>query len=528
MKKMTRFAAIFVAMMMAFTVTVGLAACSDGNDDGTEQGIESITIFAQGTTAALGDTVEISVSFTQLESVLETLPTKVDVYVEGVEDAIAKDLAVSDGKISFGTGEYNTGSYNIYVKTGDYISNKLPVVLTSDVPAPTNVTIAEGATNQVRITCDGTASYYWFYYSKTNNPLTATYIDWQTSKSQTRMLSESGTYYFWVKASESYGSTETERSKRKTSAFSEVASYTFTYSQLETPTNVTVTLNKTNQVKIACEGNSQYYWFYYSKTNDTSTATYIDWQTSKSQTLMLSESGTYYFWVKAADGYGATETAREKIAQSDFSAVAEYAFTYITPSVPTNVSVTLNKTNQVKITCDGDAGYYWFYYSKTNDASTATYIDWQTSKSQTLMLSESGTYYFWVKAADGYGATETARAAIAQSDFSSVAEYAFTYTTLSTPTGITVTQGTSASRVTIKCTDNNSAYYWFYYGTENDTSKAIYVDWQVLASHTMTLSAAGTYYFWVKAADGYGSTETVRATVAQSDFSSVETYTYSN
>ena len=41
----------------------------------------------------------------------------------------------------------------------------------------------------------------------------------------------------------------------------------------------------------------------------------------------------------------------------------------------------------------------------------------------------------------------------------------------------------------------------------------------------MPLSANGTYYFWVKAADGHGSTETARASIHISEFSEKATYT---
>ena len=268
----------------------------------------------------------------------------------------------------------------------------------NSISAPTNVQVTLNATNQMKITCEGNATNYWFFYDKTNNSSTAEYIDWQISKSQTLMLTESGTYYFWVKAAEDHSSTTEARSKIKTSAFSEVAIYDFTYSALEAPTNVTVTAAKTNQVKITCEGNAAKYWFYYSKTNDIATAEHIDWQISKSQTLMLTESGTYYFRVKAADGYGFTEETRADIAQSAFSEVATYSFTHTDLIAPTGVTVEATTDGKVKVSwTSNNSVYYWVYHNTSNDSSSAEYVDWEISAYHMMPLTGSGTHYFWVK-----------------------------------------------------------------------------------------------------------------------------------
>ena len=298
-------------------------------------------------------------------------------------------------------------------------------------------------------------------------------------------------------------------------------------SEIKAPTDIKVELTAANKVKISGTTSSAgKYWFYYSKTNNPLSATYIDWQTSVSQTLILSESGTYYFWVKGADGYGTTAAKRSVIATSAYSEVCSYDFTYTTLSAPTNVTVSATDTsNKVKITCNGTAGYYWFYYGTTDDPEKATYIDWQITPSQTIVLSENGTYYFWVKAADGYGSTEAKRAEISQSAFSDVVEYKFTHTELTAPTNVTVAAIDNTNQVKITCDNVKASYYWFYYGTTNDSEKATYIDWQITPSQTIELSENGTYYFWVKAADGYGSTEAKRAEIHSSDFSEAATIT---
>ena len=66
-------------------------------------------------------------------------------------------------------------------------------------------------------------------------------------------------------------------------------------------------------------------------------------------------------------------------------------------TAPTNLVAKLSETalNTINLTWDAVDGidYYWIYYSTENDVSRA-----KTS----ISLSESGTYYFWVKSANTY------------------------------------------------------------------------------------------------------------------------------
>ena len=290
---------------------------------------------------------------------------------------------------------------------------------------------------------------------------------------------------------------------------------------LSAPTGVTVTTATTgNRVTVKWTDNgATKYWVYYNSTNDTSTATCASkYETSGTYgcDISLPSTGTYYFWVKAADGYSSTS------ATSDFSSVATYDFTYTTLSAPTNISVTnSSKTNYVTVKwTNNGATKYWVYYNSTNDASTATC----TSKYETsgtygcdILLTESGTYYFWVKSADGYTSTS------ATSDFSSTAQFAFTYTALSAPLNASVSSTSTDGKVTVKWTNNGAAKYWVYYNSTNDTSTATCASkFETNGTYgcDITLSSTGTYYFWVKAADGYSQTSNT------SDFSSVATYTY--
>ncbi|MGN0724525.1 MAG: hypothetical protein ACI4LT_11015, partial [Treponema sp.] len=89
------------------------------------------------------------------------------------------------------------------------------------------------------------------------------------------------------------------------------------------------------------------------------------------------------------------------------------------------------------------------------------------------------------------------------------------------PTGVTVSASTTKNNVTVKWTNNGSAKYWIYYNTENNTETATCAT-RFASSGTygydISLLSSGTYYFWVKSADGYYTDSNT------SDFSEVVTY----
>ena len=98
---------------------------------------------------------------------------------------------------------------------------------------------------------------------------------------------------------------------------------------------------------------------------------------------------------------------------------------------------------------------------------------------------------------------------------------------LPVPEGVTVSASTTKNKVTVKWTDNGSAKYWIYYNTENNTATAIcetkFADsYECTYGYDISLPSSGTYYFWVKSADGYDTDSNT------SDFSDVVNYTYTN
>lgn len=107
-------------------------------------------------------------------------------------------------------------------------------------------------------------------------------------------------------------------------------------------------------------------------------------------------------------------------------------------------------------------------------------------------------------------------------------EVTLTKNALKAPTGLAVEASTEMNNtVKVTWTDNGAQRYWIYYNTSDDTATATCAS-RYKTSGTygceITLSASGTYYFWIKAADGTYSTDKT------SDFSSsvIYNFTYSN
>ena len=411
--KFKKLSSLLFAFVFAFAFLV--VSCSNGSDDNSsaEEQSGTITLSAEATSATVGDVVSLSVSF----SGWSENPTAVDVYVKESSDALKNGVAVSAGKITLDTSHFEAGTYNLYVACGSVKSNSIEVTLTKNaLKAPAGLAVAASTeTNTVKVTwTNNGAKMYRIYYNKSDDAATAICakkLETDGTSGCEITLFASGTYYFWIKAAD--GMVDTV----PTSAFSDSVSYDFTYTPLPTPTGLAVAASKTtNTVKVTWTSNgASWYRIYYNKSDDAATAICASkYATSGTDEITLSASGTYYFWIKAADN---TETT------SAFSDSVSYDFTYTPLSAPTGLAVEAStKPNTVKVTWKHNgAKNYWIYYSKKDDPKSAKRHEEYGAYGYEITLSDSGIYYFWIKAADGYSINDKT------SDFSSSISYNFTY-----------------------------------------------------------------------------------------------------
>ena len=297
---------------------------------------------------------------------------------------------------------------------------------------------------------------------------------------------------------------------------------------------VTVTWDAIN-----CDKKHNYY-IYYSTKNDTSSLKesnvavpwYFIYDGIGSYDVILPESGTYYFWVKATSGDYNT-------ISSDFSEASNpVAFTFALDA-PTNVKAALSskKLNTVTLTwdainCDKDH-CYWIYCSTKNDTSSLKEPNGEICSYSIdgigfydVSLSESGTYYFWVKAAPSNYSVSTASSA-----FSKVSNsVSFTHQDLPVPTGFKVSA--EGDRIELYWNSTKAPYYHIYINTENNSETATLYKSDIESINTdntieginfirhTTLTSGTTYYFWVKSADTSSSDSPT------SGFSNVASCTY--
>lgn len=204
---------------------------------------------------------------------------------------------------------------------------------------------------------------------------------------------------------------------------------------LPAPTGVTVAAHpdKLNTVTVTWQTGDEvakYYWIYYSTTNNTASLTTPQeqeyssslWKGTGTCDIVLDTSGTYYFWVKAANGYDLKSPA------SDFSTAASYVFTIQSLTAPTNVKAEKYESASypgIKLSWDTTkAPYYHIYWSESNDSNTAKKLTTTSTTSDTMYesvysLKKGTTYYFWVKSANGFSP------AASDSGFSTVASFTY-------------------------------------------------------------------------------------------------------
>ena len=366
--------------------------------------------------------------------------------------------------------------------------------------------------NGITITWETKENFYYnIYYNTEKNTETAKILNKRAfSGSYSTTLDSTRTYYFWIRACKWSGT------EYIYSDFSNAVSYDFTHeTTLIAPTNLAVAESSTtlNTLDLSWDkvDGVKYYWIFYSTENDSFTAKYYDDAYSNKKSITLSESGTYYFWVKSADSYYSSYGNNSEC--SDFSDAVSYEFTYKTLIAPTNLKVEASSTtlNTLDLSWDKVDGvkYYWIFYSTENDSFTAKYYDDAYSNKKSITLSESGTYYFWVKSADSYYSSYGNNSEC--SDFSNMSQFNFTHKELSAPLNLKATKYDYSSKgIQLEWDSANARYYHIYWATENDSAKAKYLDStslnkDVISEEYNDLKTGTTYYFWVKSADSYYS-----------------------
>jgi outer membrane protein assembly factor BamB len=404
-------------------------------------------------------------------SVIATEPT-------GAQGTIVNGPQTGDGYTWWQIG-YDDGI------TGWSVQCYLEIVTGTAPPPPTGVSATDGTyTDRVRVTWNvssGATSYE--VYRATSSGGTKSQIGTPSGTSYDDYSASVGTtYYYWVKAKNSYG----------TSGYS---SYNTGYragTAPPAPTNVSATDGTyTDKVRITwnpSSGATSYEVYRATSSGGTKSKIGTPSGTSYDDTS-ASVGTTYYYWVKAKNTYGT----------SGYSSYNTGYRAGTAPPAPTNVSATDGTyTDKVRITWSASSGATSYeVYRATSSGGTKSQIGTPTGTYYDDTSASVGTtYYYWVKAKNTYGT----------SGYSSYNTGYRAGSAPPAPTNVSATDGTYTDKVRITWSASSGATsYEVYRATSSGGTKSKIGTPSGTSYDDYSASVGTTYYYWVKAKNSYGT-----------------------
>jgi fibronectin type 3 domain-containing protein len=255
----------------------------------------------------------------------------------------------------------------------------------------------------------------------------------------------------------------------------------------------------TDRVRLtwAAASGATYYQVYANTSNTTSGAAQLtsNHSTSPYDDFSAEAGITYYYWVKACNTGGCSDTSS---SNDGYRAITP-------PPPPTDVIATNGTfTDWVRISwlAPSDATYFQVYRNTTDTTNGAEQLiaDHPFSPYDDFSAEPGVIYYYWVLACNAAGC----------SDYSLSNDGYRAITAPLPPTGVSATDGTYTDRVNISWTASPGAItYQVYRNTSDTTAGATQLSPNPSASALDDYSAnPGTiYYYWVKACNPAGCSE---------------------
>jgi hypothetical protein len=345
------------------------------------------------------------------------------------------------------------------------------------------------------------ASYDYCYDTSNNNSCDSSWNNTGTSTSAPISgLALATTYYWHVRANNSFGSTYADGNTW----------WSFTTADLPGAFNKTDPVNgATNQstsptLTWASSANATSYEYCYDTTNDNACSTWTSNGTATSKALSgLSQNTTYYWHVRALNGYGTR--------YSNGSSTAFWSFTtgslpgVFGKSYPTNGAT--NQPINLTLTWESssNATSYEYCYDSTNDNACSAWTSNGTSTSKALSgLNANTTYYWHVRAVNSIGTTYSNGSSIASWSFkTSPPPGAFNK---SAPVNNALKQSTDP---TLKWgTSLGATSYEYCYDTiYNNTCDTSWANTTITSATLSSLNFNTIYYWQVRAVNTGGTIE---------------------
>jgi hypothetical protein len=354
-------------------------------------------------------------------------------------------------------------------------------------PSPTGVSATDGTyTDHIQVTWNSVsgATAYEVWRGQSNSSGSATNLGDKTSPFNDYDVTPGPTYYYWVKAKNSCG----------TSGWSASDSGYANCNVPSAPTGVSATDDTyTDHIQVTWNSVSgaTAYEVWRNTSNSSGSATNLGDKTSPLDDYGVTQGTTYYYWVKAKNNCGTSGWSVSDSGRANPCSV---------PSAPTGVSASDGTCcGQVCILWNSTSGAasYEIWRNTSNNSGSATKLMDTTSLSYTDFGATScgTTYWYWIKAKNSCGT----------SGFSSQ-DSGYTGCQPSPPM-VFATRGTYTDHIQVTWSSSAGATgYEIYRNTITDSGSATKLGDSSSPYNDYNSVIPGTYYYyWVKAKNSCGT-----------------------
>ncbi len=400
----------------------------------------------------------------------------------------------NDSSPVFGTVYYyKVRAYNSLAGYNKYSTYDIGYKKTPVPPSPGGLSALAVATNRITLLWNDlpNETSYTLFRSIINNTNTASNIAGvavNIANYNDIGLSQDTTYYYWVKAYNSYGGSE----------FSSVAIDTTWPLIPFTPTGLSAAAAATNRIDLSWNSVLNLvssYTLFRNIIDNTSTATNIAGvagNITNYNDIGLNQDTTYYFWVKAYNSYGG----------SGFSLVSSDKTWLAPPRVSAMISINPFSSTRIDLIWENVANEtgYTLFSSTTNDTNTAVNTGAMVAdvtNYSDLGLAADTIYYYWVKSYNaagnsGYSTVKSNRTMFVGPAILSIAAVA-----------------TNEIDIVWENVINETSYTLFR-NSVNDPYAAVALIGKgvdVTNHNDITLISGTTYYYWVRSYKGSQSSD---------------------
>ncbi|MDC7124404.1 MAG: fibronectin type III domain-containing protein [Spirochaetales bacterium] len=344
---------------------------------------------------------------------------------------------------------------------------------------------------------EGAESYYVYYNTEEDTSTAVQFGDILTSTSVTiTELSSTTTYYIWVQAVNSSGTSNFSDSAKTTLPTSASIPDAVSYPTLTAgDSKLTVTWD-------AAAGATSYQ-VWYSIHDNTNTATQFgsNFTTTSCTITGLTNYNKYYVWIKSVgvngeSDFGASSSATPPSTDSSTSS-SDSSSSIAAPSAPTLAAG--NTKIEVTWHTVSNAESYLVYFSIHDNTDTATQFgsNFTTTSCTITDLDNYSKYYVWIRAVNSSGTSNFSPSSSATPDPSTV---------VTTPSAPTLTAGNAQIDVSWDSVSDAESYLVYYSIHDNTDTVAQFGTNFTTTSCTITgLTNYNKYYVWIKAVNNSGT-----------------------